>query len=99
MNDEQLTLDGRPVPAVVANRLVTRPVPLSSRQNPMIAIYGPGEPGDRCGACVSLVWKGGHGRRYFGCERRGKMTNGPATDHLARWASCALFSRALPGDR
>lgn len=73
----------------------TRAIPLSARPNPMIAAVGAyeGEPGKIrvCGDCVFLVWKGGHSRRYFGCEKRGPMTNGPATDHLSGWHACALF--------
>lgn len=87
-------------------------VPLSARPNPMLAVAGPYEGPELpdpaagkgrtrpvvCGDCRFLVWKGGHSRRYYGCEKRGRLTNGPATDHLVGWAACGLFDQATPED-
>ena len=66
-------------------------VPLSQRQNPLVVAYGPGPEGAVCGSCRFLKWKGGHSRRYYGCENRGPFTHGPATDHLVGWPACRLF--------
>lgn len=65
--------------------------PLSSRPNPMVVALGPGPEGRVCGDCRHLKWKGGHSRRYYGCEERGEFSNGPATDHLVGWPACRSF--------
>jgi hypothetical protein len=66
-------------------------VPLSKQPNPMVVVHGLADPARICGDCRFLVWKGGHAHRYYGCEQRGKMTHGPATDHLVNWPACSLF--------
>lgn len=72
-------------------------VPLSSRPNPMVVVAGPGPAGAKCGGCAHLVVKNPNPtRRYFGCELRGPLNNGPSTDHLAGWPACRNYRPFTP---
>jgi hypothetical protein len=69
-----------------------RPVRWNARAtdpNPLVAIYGPGPVGARCGTCAHLVrWH--YGRTYRKCRIRG-LTHGEATDHFATWPACGRY--------
>ena len=59
-------------------------------ENPCVRLFGPGPKGAICKGCVHLyVNQPGH-KNFFKCDLR-RHSNGPATDHKARWPACARF--------
>jgi hypothetical protein len=66
--------------------------------NPCVVAFGKGPEGATCHDCVHLVLKHDHGaRRYYGCEERGILTHGPATDHLVNWPACSHYAEGVSG--
>jgi hypothetical protein len=65
----------------------------SRKQNPLVAIYGPGPEGAKCKTCASLTY---HtcSKRYYKCTLRG-ITHGPKTDHLVNWPACAKYTLSV----
>jgi len=64
---------------------------LSSPQepNPCVRLYGAGPEGKKCKQCA-LLYRKCYSRCYLKCRMR-PDTNGPGTDHKARWNACAKF--------
>lgn len=60
------------------------------RVNPCVAIFGIGPEGKKCRTCA-LLYRSMHSRCYLKCRLR-KHTNGPGSDHKARWPACAKYS-------
>jgi hypothetical protein len=59
------------------------------KHNPMVAAYGPGPEDRRCWDCAHLL-RYQAGGTWFKCDLR-YNTGGAATDHRARWPTCARF--------
>lgn len=62
------------------------------RVNPCVGLFGKGPEGKTCRTCAHLIRKG-RGKTYIKCALR-RNTNGPATDHRARWMACAKYEVA-----
>ena len=58
--------------------------------NPLLRVYGSGPEGKTCKTC-SHLWRKRRSRTYLKCELR-ENTNGPGTDHQARWPACGKYS-------
>jgi len=62
-----------------------------SKTNPCLAVYGQGPDGKQCRTCAFFLRLRYHDGLYFKCEKRGKPTHGPGTDHRARWPACGKY--------
>ena len=59
------------------------------KENPLVAVYGPGPEGAKCKTCDRLTYHTCR-KRFYKCTLR-KITRGPATDHLVNWPACAKY--------
>lgn len=59
--------------------------------NPLVILLGCGPAGELCRNCKHFYRKH-YSRTYYKCELRGD-TNGPGTDHRAKWPACVRFER------
>jgi hypothetical protein len=78
------------LPDGVLGARVKRKRAKAKKVNPMLASYGVGPEGAKCGGCSHLFVKEWAGR-YFKCDLRGN-TNGPGTDHRVRWPACGRYT-------
>lgn len=63
------------------------------KQNPLIALYGPGPEDARCRTCIYLRCNQ-CSKRYYKCALR-RITNGKATDHKVSWSACGKYVKAM----
>jgi hypothetical protein len=57
--------------------------------NPLVKMFGRGPDGAICRTCAHLYRKQ-FSRVYIRCDLR-PNTNGPGTDHKARWPACGKY--------
>ena len=62
---------------------------VTTKGNPLIRTYGPGPIGKTCKNCIHLYRKQ-MSKSYLKCDLR-PDTNGPGTDHRAKWQSCGKY--------
>ena len=61
-------------------------------ENPCLALYGSGTPGQACRGCVHLRYRPRRNpaQRFWKCDLR-RLTDGRGTDHKVSWPSCARY--------
>ncbi len=62
--------------------------------NPCVRLYGRGPEGEICANCAHL-YRHVMAKVYLKCDLR-THTNGPGSDHKARWPACAKFVSREP---
>lgn len=58
--------------------------------NPMVRVWGYGNPEYRCKNCQFFLCEPYHDKTYYKCEKRG-VTHGEGTDHRLKWKTCGKF--------
>lgn len=79
-------------PAVIEAH-ATRTKSGSLKRNPLLAVYGPGPEGAKCGSCSHLFRRGGTAGRYYKCDLR-RVSSSVVTDHRVRWPACGQYEEA-----
>lgn len=64
----------------------------AATSNPLLAVYGPGPDGAKCGTCVHIFAWGDVAGRYYKCELR-RVSRSVVTDHRVRWPACGRYEK------
>lgn len=64
------------------------------KQNPCLALYGPGPEGTKCATCKHLAGLK-YSHTYWKCTLR-KLSRSAATDHRKNWPACAKYEQGEP---
>jgi hypothetical protein len=66
--------------------------------NPCVRLFGKGPEGSICRDCTHL-YRNYRQKAYIKCDFRAH-TNGPGSDHKARWQACSRFEgKAISGSK